>query len=95
MAARTRQERLWSLTAAVSPTLNVFTSPTGRQTCSGCLSSGNSATTMGKSRTPLRPTASADSTVLAPAPSAETRITCAGPAQTSRVESNSQIRLKP
>ena len=56
---------------------------------------GNSATTMGNSRTPLKLTAIATSTGAAPVPSAEIRMTCAGPAQTSTVDKASHQALSP
>ena len=48
----------------------------------GPRSIGISATTIGSSRTLLKPTAIATSISCAPPPSVEIRITCAGPAQT-------------
>ncbi len=57
--------------------------------------SGSSATTIGRNRTPLRPTAIAVSNSVAPVPNAEIMITCDGPAQTRTVEAITQPRLKP
>ena len=56
---------------------------------------GSSAATIGSSRMPESDTATAASNPGAPEPSVETTITCAGPAQTSTVESQAHIRLKP
>ena len=61
----------------------------------GPRSSGSSATTIGRNRTQLKPTATAVSNSVAPAPSAEIKITCDGPAQTRTVEAITQPRLKP
>ena len=57
--------------------------------------SGSKVTTMGNSRTLLNPTASATSRYGAPPPSVVIRITWPGPTQTSRVDSITQMRLKP
>ncbi len=57
--------------------------------------SGSSATTMGRSRTLDRHTASVPSSAPAPDPSAVARITCAGPAQINTVESIPQKTDSP
>ena len=50
---------------------------------------------MGNSRTPLRLTAIAASTIAPPLPSADMRMTCAGPAQITTVEVVSHQAEKP
>ena len=57
--------------------------------------SGNSATTIGNSRTDESVVASAASISVAPAPSVVTRITCAGAAQIRTVDAMTQPTEKP
>src|SRR5712672_1411307 len=66
-----------------------------RARVAGVFNNGISATTMGRSRMPLKPTASATSSGGAPAPSAEIRISWAGAAQISRLDSTIHSSGKP
>jgi hypothetical protein len=66
-----------------------------RKRVCGPFRTGKSDTTIGNSRTPLRPTAIATSISGEPAPSAEIRITCAGPAQIRMVDSATHQTLNP
>ena len=60
-----------------------------------CRTTGISATTIGKSRTLDRLTATAVSRSAVPGPSPVTRMTCAGPAHCSAVDSMAQPIDRP